>query len=294
MIRISMLLAWLALGTIVACQPPAGELPGDETAPPATRIVTLAPHLAELVFAAGAGDKLVGVSAYSDYPQAVRALPIVGDAFMVDQEQLALLRPDLLLAWQSGTPARVVDELRERGYRVEVLQSRGLDDVATAMRQIGGLTGLAGNAERAAAEFSAGLARLSETWRDASPIGVFYQVSGRPLYTVNGDHYVSDLIELCGGRNVFAGLGSLAPLVSEEAVLERNPELLLAADTGEQDTFEHWKRWPSLAANRYGNHFLVPADQVARATPRLVEAGQAICRVLQKGRERRGPERTND
>lgn len=289
-----MLLAWLALGTLVACQPPAGEVPGDETAPPATRIVTLAPHLAELVFAAGAGEKLVGVSAYSDYPQAVRALPIVGDAFMVDQEQLALLRPDLLLAWQSGTPARVVDELRERGYRVEVLQSRGLDDVATALRQIGGLTGQAGSAERSAADFAAGLARLSETWRDAAPIRVFYQVSGRPLYTVNGDHYVSDLIELCGGSNVFAELGGLAPLVSEEAVLERNPEVLLAADTDEQDTFEHWKRWPSLAANRYGNHFLVPADQVARATPRLVEAGQAICRVLQQGREQRGPERTND
>jgi len=293
-IKFSLLLAWLALGVLVACQPPASEVPGDDTAPAAMRIVTLAPHLAELVFAAGAGDKLVGVSAWSDYPQDVRALPIVGDAFMVDQEQLALLRPDLLLAWQSGTPARVVDELRERGYRVEVLQSRGLDDVVTALRQIGGLTGQADSAERAAANFAARLARLSDTWRDAAPIGVFYQVSGRPLYTINGDHYVSDLIELCGGRNVFADLGSLAPLVSAEAVLERNPELLLAADTGEQGTFDHWKRWPSLAANRYGNHFLVPADPVARATPRLVEAGRAICRVLQKGREQRGPERMND
>lgn len=285
-----MLLAWLALGTLVACQPPAGEVPADEAARPAMRIVTLAPHLAELVFAAGAGETLVGVSAWSDYPRAARALPIVGDAFMVDQERLALLRPDLLLAWQSGTPARVVDELRERGYRVEVLQSRGLDDVGTALRRIGELTGQTGSAERAAADFAAGLARLSKTWRDAAPIRVFYQVSGRPLYTVNGDHYVSDLIELCGGRNVFADLGSLAPLVSEEAVLERNPELMLAADTGEQDTFEHWKRWPSLAANRHGNHFLVPADQVARATPRLVEAGAAICRVLQKGREQRSGE----
>lgn len=294
MLKPSWVPALLAIGVLAACQPPAGNADGDTTAPPAQRIVTLAPHLAELAFAAGAGGKLVGVSAYSDYPQAVRALPIVGDAFMVDQEQLTLLRPDLLLAWQSGTPARVVDELRERGYRVEVLQSRGLDDVATALRRIGGLTGQAGSAERAAADFAAGLARLSDRWRDASPIRVFYQVSGRPLYTVNGDHYVSDLIKICGGRNVFADLGSLAPLVSEEAVLERNPELLLAADTGEQGTFDHWRRWPSLAANRHGNHFLVPADEVARATPRLVEAGQAICRVLQKGREQRGLERMND
>ncbi|MDZ7642790.1 MAG: helical backbone metal receptor [Woeseiaceae bacterium] len=225
--------------------------------PPAERVVTLAPHLAELAFAAGAGSSLVGVSAHTDYPEAARSLPVVGDAFMLDQERLALLRPDLLLAWQSGTPAHVVDALRGRGYRVVVIRTRGLPDVATALRRIGALTGQAAAAGRAAARYEQELLELRNQWRDAAPIRVFYQVSQRPLYTVNGEHYVSELIGLCGGRNVFADLGELAPLVAEEAVLGRDPEVLLAAAVPGSEPFTVWERWPALSANRYGNRFLV-------------------------------------
>jgi iron complex transport system substrate-binding protein len=252
------------------------------------RIVTLAPHLAELVYAAGAGAQLVGVSAYSNYPPAVQSLPVVGDAFMLDQERLAVLQPDLLLVWESGTPAHVVDELRTRGHRVEVLTTRGLDDVANALQQIGELTGHVRTASAAADAYRQGLNRLARDWTDAAAIRVFYQVSSRPLYTVNGSHYVSELIALCGGRNIFADLNELAPLVAEEAVLNRDPEILLAADTGDPNTFAAWSRWPSLSANRYRNHFLVPADEIGRPTPRLLEAGAAVCAEIERGRQQRG------
>lgn len=251
------------------------------------RIVTLAPHLAELVYAAGAGDRLVGVSAYSDYPRPVRELPLVGDSFMVDQEQLGLLRPDVVLAWQSGTPAHVVDELRQLGYRVEVIRTRGLDDIPAALRQIGALAGTGQIAATAASRFADGVDALAESWSGALPIRVFYQVSGRPLYTVNGDHYVSELITLCGGENVFGDLRSLAPTVTEEAVLALDPEVLLAAGVEGEDPFAHWARWPTLAAIRYGNRFLVPADEIGRATPRLLAAGRTICEFLDSGRQRR-------
>jgi len=250
-------------------------------------VVTLAPHLAELVFAAGAGAELSGVSAYSDYPPAVRKLPVIGDAFVVDHEQLALLDPDLVLAWQSGTPARVVDELRELGYRVEVIRTRGIDDVPAALRRIGDLTGNAHDAERAAARFQAAMDALARRWAGATPVRVFYQVTARPLYTINGDHYASDLIGLCGGVNIFAELGGLAPLVTEEAVLARDPEVLLAPGPERERTFSHWRRWPALAANRYGNRFTVPADAIGRATPRLADAGAAVCAALQQGRRNR-------
>lgn len=259
---------------------------------PPTRVVTLAPHLAELAFAAGAGETLVGVSAYSDYPHAVRSLPVVGDAFMVDQERLAMLRPDLLLAWQSGTPEHVIDALRQRGYRVAVIRTRGLGDIAAALRRIGQLTGHAEAGRRAARVFELELRELAEKWQDAKPIRVFYQVSRRPLYTVNGEHYVSDLIAACGGRNVFADLGELAPLITEEAVLKRDPEVMLAADVAGSEPFAAWHRWPALSANRYDNRFLVPAAAIGRATPRLLDAGRAICTHLATARERanaRGP-----
>ncbi len=254
---------------------------------PGHRIIALSPHLAELVFAVGAGDRLIGVSAYTDFPEAAAKLPVVGDAFMLDLERLIVLQPDLLLAWQSGMPAHVLDELRSHGYRIEVIRTMSLTDIPVALRRIGELTGHSTTANMEADRFVVGLGSLAELASDAAPIRVFYQVSIRPLYTINGEHFVSQLIEICGGRNIFADLGKLAPLIGVEAVLERDPEVMLAADDAGPDAFSEWQRWPGITANRYGNQFLMPAAEIGRATPRLLEAGAAICSALEEGRRNR-------
>lgn len=251
------------------------------------RLVTLAPNLTELVFAVGAGDALVGVSAYSDYPPAAQELPLVGDAFAIDHEQLALLMPDLLLVWESGTPAHIVDELRGIGYEVEVVRTRSLNDVARALVRIGQLAGRPEQALEVAHEYRKNLDALAQANADSADIRVFYQVSRRPLYTVNGEHYVSELIDRCGGTNVFDDLGDLAPAIAVEAVLERNPEVMLASSDAGDDAFSEWRRWPQLAAVRLGNQFLMPADEIGRATTRLVAAGVALCAALDTGRLRR-------
>lgn len=274
----------VAICWLGACADPGEH---DRTPSPQPRLVTLAPHLAELVFAAGAGETLVGVSAYSDYPPAAREMPLVGDAFMVDHEQLTLLRPDVLLAWQSGTPPHVIDELRAMGYRVEVLKTRRLDDVPAALQRIGELTGHAEEAARAADNFQAEIRLIRAEYDGSEEISVFYQVSARPLYTVNGTHYVSELIRLCGGRNVFGDLSELAPAIDVEAVVGRNPEVILTSTDAATDAFEVWSRWPQLAANRYNNHFRMPADEIGRATPRLAQAARAVCDALQTARRNR-------
>jgi iron complex transport system substrate-binding protein len=249
-----------------------------------SRLVTLAPNLTELVYAAGAGDSLVGVSAYSDYPPAATDLPIIGDAFMIDQEQLAVLQPDLLLVWESGTPAHVVDELRRVGYKVETVRTRGLEDVARALRRIGKLTGHVETAEQVADAYMQSLRSIQAQYAGMDTVRVFYQVSRRPLFTVNGEHYVSELIDLCGGTNIFADLNDLAPTIDVEAVVERDPELMLASSDAGDNAFEEWQRWPHIAANRNRNHFIMPADAIGRATPRLVVAAQAMCEAIQKAR----------
>ncbi len=273
----------LALCTVLLCACPDPE---RDTASPDnyTRIVTLAPNLTELVFAVGSGEFLVGVSAWSDFPPAALDLPIVGDAFNVDQEQLALLDPDLLLVWESGTPRHTVDELRRTGYAVETIRTRGLDDVSAAMLRIGELTGKSTEAELAAKEFRTELQALRAAHQDAPTISVFYQVSARPLYTINREHYVSELIEICGGSNIFDDLDELAPAISVEAVVERRPEVMLASTDAGDDGFSEWQRWPAIPANLYGNQFLLPADELARATPRLIVAGGAMCLALQRAR----------
>ena len=251
------------------------------------RIVALSPHLAELVYAVGAGDRLIGVSAHTDFPEAATELPVVGDAFMLDLERLTILQPDLLLAWQGGTPVHIIDELQSRGYRVEVIRTMSLQDIPVALRRIGVLAGYRMAANTAADKFVAALDSLANLASQVAPIRVFYQVSIRPLYTINGEHYVSQLIEICGGRNIFGDLGKLAPLIGVEAVLERDPEVMLASTDAGPDAFSEWERWPTLAANRYANQFMMPAAEISRATPRLLDAGAAICSALEEGRRRR-------
>jgi iron complex transport system substrate-binding protein len=254
---------------------------------PARRVVTFAPHLAEIMYVVGAGEQLVGVSAWSDYPRDVLQLPEVGDAFTVDQEQLSLLQPDLVLVWESGMPAHTVDELRNLGYRVESIKTRGLDDVVDAIHRVGALTGRQETAEQAAARFSAAFDELREDYREASPIDVFFQISARPLYTVNREHFISEIIAICGGRNIFDDLDGFAPSVDVEAVVSRDPEVMLAGANLGDDAFADWARWPDLAANRYGNQFLLPDETIGRPSPRLPMAGRSVCLALDRARHNR-------
>lgn len=261
--------------------------PADDPRDPGqfSRIVTLAPHLAELAFAAGAGDRLVGVSAYSDYPEPVLSLPIVSDAFTVDRERLALLEPDLLLAWESGMPASTISNLRAAGFRVEVIRTRGLDDIAAALRRIGSLAGTGSAGDTAARLFGEQVKKLREAHAGKRQLDVFFQVSKHPLYTINRDHYISELLDLCGGRNVFAELDDFAPNVDVEAVLARQPEVILslAADT-ESDT---WRRFATLPAVETDSFYVMPADEIGRPTPRVLIAAEAVCAALDDARQRR-------
>jgi len=275
-------LALLAtLVVVVACSEKQVAQPVPANA---NRIVSLAPNLTELVYTVGAGGQLVGVSAWSDYPRAVLDLPVVGDAFTVDQEQLALAKPDLLLVWESGTPTHVVDELREIGYNVVSIRTRELDDVAEALLQIGELTGHVDKAAKAAAMYRGELQSLRDRYQSLPPIRVFYQVAARPLYTINNEHYISELISICGGDNIFKDLGELAPTVDVEAVVDRDPEVMLASTDAGDDAFVEWERWPDMAANKSGNWFLLPADEIGRATTRVIVAGNAMCVALQQAR----------
>ena len=229
------LLALLALvATMVACAPPE---PPSPTGAVATRIVSLAPHLTELVYAAGAGDKLVATIEYSDYPPEAELLPRIGHAFRIDFESLALLEPDLVLAWSTGTSAENIRRLRELNYRVVAIETQTLDDVARDLLVIGELAGTDDVARLRAAEFRAEIDKLRERYQGQSPRSVFFQISLEPLYTVTGSHIINDVIELCGGANIFAELGGVAPPVSVEAVIAAQPDVILgAASPGDDGT----------------------------------------------------------
>jgi len=255
-------------------------------APVPPRIVSLAPNLTEVAYAAGAGDALVGTVEYSDYPDAARALPRVGDGWRIDYERVLALRPDVVLAWASGTPRATIERLQAMRLRVIEVETYRLADVPAALRMLGGLAGTGATAEAAASRFEAGVAELRAAHAGATPVTVFVQIDDQPLFTVNGRHVISEVVALCGGRNVFGGLAQLAPQVDAEAVLARDPQVFLNADEAGVDPAARWRGWPQLTAVRHGTFYPLPADTVARATPRLLEGARAVCDALDDARQR--------
>jgi len=284
---------------IVSCD---GDRPPD-SAPaaqrPATRIITLAPHLTELVFSAGAGDRLVGVVEYSDFPRAALELPRIGDAFRLDHEAIAELDPDLILAWGSGTPREVIDRLGQLGHRVVVLEPGSLVGVADDLRTIGRLAGTEQQAEVVAVAFERSLDEIRVAQADQSSVTVFYQVSAQPLFTISRRHVIGEAIELCGGYNLFGELAELSPSISPEAVIDAAPEVIIAGHLTNAASIANplavWEQWASIPAVRDGNLFLVDANLMTRPSIRILAGVRELCARLatvqekdKRGQDKRG------
>jgi iron complex transport system substrate-binding protein len=254
-------------------------------AQPARRIVTLAPHAAELVFAAGAGERIVGVIKGTDHPDAARTLPVIGDVAALDLERIVALAPDLVVTWPWTMPAQVA-LLRERGIAVFEADARTIEGIADDVERIGALAGTAAAAAAAATALRARIAKLAAAHAGAEPLRVFYQVSDAPLFTLGGKHLVSRALALCGGRNVFAELALPAPQVSVEAVLAANPQVIVAGTAGAQRPpwLDRWLEWPALDAVRRHNLFVVDANLLHRPGPRFVDGVAALCAALGQAR----------
>lgn len=255
----------------------AGETLGFDRPP--QRIVSLTPHLTELLFAVGAGAQLVGVDSASDYPEAARALPRVGDYSRVNFERVLALKPDLVIVWLGGNRAVDIHGLKSMGLRVLQTQATRLDDVARLLRLLGQASGHASAGEAAAQDYSTRLAALRPRRGRDQPVSVFYQVWDRPLMTVGGSHWISDALLLCGARNVFADLRAAAPVVSREAVLRRSPEVLVSGSDAPAMQ-RQWQRFASLPAVRNHAFVKVDADLLHRPTPRLVAGVAELCEAV--------------
>lgn len=257
-------------------------------AAPARRIVSLAPHVTEILFAIGVGDRIVGTVDYSDYPPAAGKLPRVGSYDRVDVEAVAALKPDLIIGWTSGNAPAHLAKLKSLGLPLYLSQPEHIADVARAMEAFGRLTA-APQAAPAAAAFRSRLADLGRRYGQRPPVRMFYQIWDRPMMTVNGEQIISDAMRLCGGDNIFAKLPQLAPAVSEEAVLAANPEAIIASGMGaaRPDWLDRWKRWPKLTAAGRDNLFFINPDIINRHSPRLLDGADEMCRQLEIVRSRR-------
>ncbi len=244
--------------------------------------MSVAPNLTEMLFAAGAADQLVGVSAFSDYPEAAQRLPQIGDAFRLDYERIVALAPTVAVVWETGTPAGVAERLQDLGIRVVSIPTRRIDDIATGLLTLGDLAGTRPAAEAAARDFRSRIATLRERYRGRQVLRVFIQIDDVPLYTVGGPHLITEILGLCGGENVFADSGALALPVDLESVLARTPEVILSADAGDPEPY--WERFGNLAAVARGNVFRSRADLLARPSSRIADGAADVCARLEEAR----------
>lgn len=256
---------------------------------PARRIVALAPHIAESLYAAGAGDKLVGTVEYSDYPPEAKKVARVGGYSRIDLEAVAALRPDLVLAWESGNNMPQVDKLRALGLTVYVSQPNKMENVADQLERLGQLAGTEAVARPAAERFRQRLESLRKANAAKPKVRVFYQIWKTPLMTVGGQQIISDAIKLCGGENVFGHLGKMAPTVSVEAVLEADPEAIVATGMGDSkpEWLHDWDKWTKMTAVKRNNLFHINPDIMQRHTPRILEGAEKLCAHLDVARSHR-------
>ncbi len=260
---------------------------------PARRIISLSPPITETLYAVGAGERIVATVEYADYPEAAKKIPRVGDSAALDMERIVSLKPDLIVVWLQGTAQKQLDILHTLDIPIFHLEPRKLTDIADALLRLGQLAGTEAQAHKAALDYSTRLDKLRERYSARPPVTLFYQVWGKPLLTINGEQLISDVIRLCGGRNIFSDSRLLVPTVDIEAVVKADPEAIVTTPMGSEEEngleLELWRKFPSLRATAGNNLILIDSKSIGRHSPSVLDGAALLCAKLEAVRERRKP-----
>lgn len=285
--RITFLLAMGILAATLAARASALTVVDDTGEPvslarPAQRIISLAPGATEMLFAAGAGDRVIATVEYSDEPAAAKRVPRIGDVTSVDMERVVALHPDVVVVWPGGGNPAQIEKLAQLGFPIYRQQVNRLADLPVALRRLGALAATQAIADRAAQALERELARIAKEYGGGNHPDVLLEVWNRPVYTVGGTHLISDALTLCGARNVFGDLKELGPVVSTEAIIARNPDIIVAtAPPGEGASWlAEWQRFGSLKAVRTGRLVAFEDQRLVHMGPSVVSATEGLCKAL--------------
>lgn len=252
------------------------------------KIVSLAPHNTEILFAVGAGKKIVGTVSYSDYPKEALEIPRIGGYDKINLEQVIAMQPDLIVAWFTGNDSRVNKRLQELGFPVYYSEPSTLIDIANSMAKLGTLTGYPEEGARKKDQFLERYKYLKNQNSKKEKLKIYYEVWQNPRYTLGGSHFSQELFTICGGTNIFSDVKEKAPIVSLEAILTRNPDVILRGDQHGEQSLEQlkneWKKWPGINAVKNNQIHYVDAAEFTRSSPRAIEAADDLCKILDEAR----------
>ena len=256
---------------------------------PAARVISMAPHVTEVLFAAGGGSRIVGAVNYSDYPEAAKSIPRIGSNREIDLERVISMKPDLIVAWMHNSSERQIEMVRKLGVPVFLSDPQTLEGIPDNVARLGQLMGTDAIANPAAADLRRQLAGLRARYAGRPPVRTFYQVWDKPLYTLSGRHIITDALRLCGGENIFEKLTVTAPVVSVESVLQADPEAVFGTAEKNYGGVKLWKPYATLSATRMDNLFTVDGDLLNRAGPRMIAGTAILCEKLELARGRLAP-----
>ncbi len=253
---------------------------------PAQRIISLAPNITEVLFHIGAGQQIVGADEYSNYPAQAKDILRVSNYAAANYELILSLKPDLVIAWQSGNGDKIINPLRKLGIPVFVIETREIEQVPNLFRRFGKLTGHTDTAESRALAFTERLKKLRVGNLGKPPVRTFYQIWDEPLITLNGKHMVSSVIELCGGVNIFAGAAPLVPYVNIESIVAADPQVIIAGGSQDEQPrwFKGWQKWSGISAVIHSQIYLIPADLMQRHSVRILDGAEMMCSYLDRAR----------
>ena len=254
------------------------------------RVVTLSPHLAEMVERVGGVSSLVGVSAHSDYSKNTQSKTVVSDARNIDFERLRQLNPHIVLVWSGGTPAQLISKIRTTLPQARIFEfaPKKLDDIEKDLIKIGEVLNLQQSGLTAARSYTQELQDIlgTSSKHSKTTVKVFYQVWPQPLMTINHEQMIHDVIERCGGTNIFSKEKLLVPQVTREAVLAANPDLMIGTQQAGKDMdWSMWRSFENLSANRYQAFLSIPGPSISQPTPSILQGTRQICEAIARVRE---------
>jgi iron complex transport system substrate-binding protein len=268
----------LAMLLVVSCAP---RQPGAPDIP--QRIISLAPSITETLFAVGAGDKVVGVTNYCNYPEDAKQLPKVGDSAVIDFEKVVSLKPDLVIATYDWSPREAVEKIESLGLRTLIVHTKNFTDMLDSIVAIGEAVGSEKEASALSSRLRSGWGEIQPTVTPASGPHVLLLYGVNPLVAAGKGSLGDELIRQAGGANVFGDSDKAYVTTDYEKVIALGPDVIVQVAMGSEtneEALENWARWTSIPAVREGRVFVLDPDLVTRPGPRIIEALDLLRRAV--------------